>query len=194
MATIKGKSICDRRGPATSPEGKGKGMRQMIRLALVVFALSMALAFAPVPGPAKIESNPLRISSKEAAMIQGMRTVIYHVPDIKKAKGWYSAILGIKPYFDEPYYVGFNVGGFELGLDPDMTGVSLGSNQIAYWGVQNADDSLKSLLDLGAKTHSEVKSVGSGPKGDCKVATVVDPFGNIFGIIENPYFKLEDVR
>jgi predicted enzyme related to lactoylglutathione lyase len=169
-------------------------MKKAIGLAAVVLASSMALAFAPGAGRNKIQSNPLKTSSKEAAMIQGMRTVIYHVLDIKKAKEWYSAILGIKPYFDEPYYVGFNVGGFELGLDPDMTGVSLGSNQIAYWGVENADDSLKSLLDLGAKKHSDVKSVGSGPKGDCKVATVVDPFGNIFAIIENPYFKFEDVR
>lgn len=49
----------------------------------------------------------------------GLRTSIYHVTDISKAKEWYSAVLEIEPYFNEPFYVGFNVGGFELGLDPD---------------------------------------------------------------------------
>jgi predicted enzyme related to lactoylglutathione lyase len=96
----------------------------------------------------------------------------------------------MKPYFDQPFYVGFNIGGFELGLDPDMTGVTMGSNSIAYWGVKDAAVSYKQLLDLGAKKHREVQDVGS----NIKVATVTDPFGNIFGIIENPHFKLEDVK
>ena len=52
-------------------------------------------------------------------MILGLRTVIYHVPDLPGAKSWYARAFGIAPYFDKPYYVGFNVGGFELGLDPD---------------------------------------------------------------------------
>lgn len=51
----------------------------------------------------------------------GLRTTIYPVTDLAKAKAWYSAVLGVKPYFDEPFYVGFNVGGFELGLDPDTS-------------------------------------------------------------------------
>ena len=133
-------------------------------------------------------------SSKGVTMIKGVRTIIYHVPDIEKATQWYSEILGIEPYFKEPYYVGFNVGGFELGLDPDMKGITVGGNQIAYWGVENADAALKYLLDHGAKEHSAVKVVGDGPKGALKVAIVLDPFGNEFGVIENPYFKLEDVR
>jgi catechol 2,3-dioxygenase-like lactoylglutathione lyase family enzyme len=48
-----------------------------------------------------------------------MRTVVYHVDDLTKAKEWYADLLGVEPYFDEPFYVGFNVGGYELGLDPD---------------------------------------------------------------------------
>ena len=60
-------------------------------------------------------------------MFQGLRTVIYHVSDLDRAKAWYSSALGIEPYFDQPYYVGFNIGGFELGLDPDMTGITSGS-------------------------------------------------------------------
>jgi catechol 2,3-dioxygenase-like lactoylglutathione lyase family enzyme len=48
----------------------------------------------------------------------GLRTVIYHAPDLEKAREWYSSVLGFGPYFDQPFYVGFNVGGYELGLDP----------------------------------------------------------------------------
>lgn len=123
-------------------------------------------------------------------MIQGLRTVIYHVDDLLKAKEWYSAILGIEPYFDEPFYVGFNVGGYELGLDPDMEGVSTGDNVIAYWGVEDAKAEYTRVLELGAKNHSNVCEVGGG----ILVATVTDPFGNVFGIIENPHFRIETVE
>ena len=68
-------------------------------------------------------------------MFQGLRTVIYNVDNLEKAKAWYTEVLGTKPYFDQPFYVGFNIGGFELGLDPDMSGVSKGINAVAYWGV-----------------------------------------------------------
>ena len=54
-------------------------------------------------------------------MILGLRTVVYHVDDINKAKEWYAQVLGFKPYFDEPFYVGFNVNGYELGLHPAET-------------------------------------------------------------------------
>ncbi|HEX8129259.1 MAG TPA: VOC family protein [Pyrinomonadaceae bacterium] len=120
-------------------------------------------------------------------MFQGLRTVIYHVDDLQKAKEWYAAILGVQPYFDEPFYVGFNVGGYELGLDPDMDGVSKGNNLVAYWGVEDAEAAYRSVLELGAKKHSDPQEVGGG----IIVATVTDPFGNVFGIIENPLFKVE---
>ena len=118
-------------------------------------------------------------------MFQGLRTVIYHVDDLEKAKAWYSEALGVKPYFDQPFYVGFNVGGYELGLDPDMTGVSRGSNAVAYWGVEDAAVVYERMIELGAQKHSDVTDVGGG----IFVATVTDPFGNVFGIIENPHFK-----
>ena len=63
-------------------------------------------------------------------MIQGLRTVVYKVPDLERAKAWYARILGIEPYFAEPFYVGFQVGGFELGLDPDMRGVKAGGGVV----------------------------------------------------------------
>ena len=121
-------------------------------------------------------------------MFQGLRTAIYHVDDIERAKSWYSSILGIEPYFNEPFYVGFNVGGYELGLQPgENTPDDKAQGTVAYWGVSDAEVALNRMMKLGASKHEEVQDVGGG----IKVATVKDPFGNIFGIIENPHFKLE---
>jgi predicted enzyme related to lactoylglutathione lyase len=119
-------------------------------------------------------------------MILGLRTAIYHVDDLQKAKAWYAQVLGISPYFDEPFYVGFNVGGYELGLNPDVSKVSMGGSTFVYWGVEDARAEYARLLELGAKQHEDVQDVG----GDILVATATDPWGNIFGIIENPHFSL----
>jgi len=118
-------------------------------------------------------------------MFLGLRTVIYHVPDLAAAKAWYAAAFGVPPYFDEPFYVGFQIGGFELGLDPDTGGVNVGNNAVAYWGVADIDKAYARLLDRGAKPRDPVKDVG----GDIKVATIADPFGNVIGLIQNPHFK-----
>jgi predicted enzyme related to lactoylglutathione lyase len=121
-------------------------------------------------------------------MLHGLRTVIYHVEDLGRAKGWYTEVLGKEPYFDEPFYVGFDVGGFELGLLPDDGGASRsGTGVIAYWGVDDADAALARLLELGAGERGGVQDVGD----DIRMATVLDPFGNVFGVIENPRFSLE---
>jgi predicted enzyme related to lactoylglutathione lyase len=118
-------------------------------------------------------------------MFLGLRTAVYYVADIEEGKAWYSSILGIAPYFDQPFYVGFNVGGFELGLQPeDDTPRAKGDAHLAYWGVDNAESAMDRLLELGATKNEEVQEVGEG----IKVASVKDPFGNVFGIIENPHF------
>jgi predicted enzyme related to lactoylglutathione lyase len=122
-------------------------------------------------------------------MLVGLRTAIYHVNDIEKGKRWYSEVLGFEPYFDQPFYVGFNVGGYELGLQPDDTAANAAERAdgaVAYWGVANAETALQRLLGLGATIHEPLQDVGE----EIKVATVKDPFGNIFGIIENPHFKI----
>lgn len=119
-------------------------------------------------------------------MFQGLRTVIYAVGDLEKAKGWYSQVLSQPPYFSEPFYVGFSVGGFELGLDPDMSRVKPGNNAVAYWGVPDAKAAYARLLGLGARENSPVRDVGDG----ILVGSVLDPFDNVLGIIENPHFKL----
>jgi predicted enzyme related to lactoylglutathione lyase len=122
----------------------------------------------------------------------GLRTVILPAPELAAVKAWYTAALGIAPYFDEPFYVGFNVGGFELGLDPDAVAVTPSrpaSGPVVYWGVSDAGAALERLVSLGAVAQSEVQEVGGG----IRVAVVLDPFGNPFGIIENPHFKLTSV-
>ena len=117
----------------------------------------------------------------------GLRTAIYSTPDLDKAKAWYSRVLGIAPYFDQPFYVGFSVGGYELGLDPDASSPLAGSGGvIVYWGVSDATAAWERLLSLGATGRTAVQDVGEG----IRVATVLDPFGNVLGIIENPHFKL----
>ena len=119
-------------------------------------------------------------------MFLGLRTVIYHTPDLAKAKAWYTAAFGVAPYFDEPFYVGFEVGGYELGLHPDLSGVTFGNNAVAYWGVANIDEAHARMLGHGAEPRDPVQDVG----GDIRVATVADPFGNVIGLIENPHFAV----
>ncbi len=121
-------------------------------------------------------------------MIQGLRTAMYPTPDLARGKAWYSSVLERQPYFDEPYYVGFSVGGFELGLVPDGEPGSAGTQ--VFWGVADATAAVQKLVTLGAKIHEDVKDVGGG----IKVASVWDPFGNLFGVIENPHFKREEVQ
>ena len=121
-------------------------------------------------------------------MILGLRTAIYPAGDLAAAKQWYAQVLDQQPYFDEPFYVGFQVGGFELGLIPDGRSGTAGPQPL--WGVADIATAFARLLELGAKTLEPIAEVGGG----IKVAAVVDPFGNRFGIIENPHFELANVR
>ncbi len=122
-------------------------------------------------------------------MFLGLRTAVYYVSDIQKGRDWYSSILGFPPYFDEPFYVGFNVAGYELGLQPSEGEEIVQSSKAAvYWGVESCEAALKALLAKGATANEDVQDVGGG----IKVASVKDPFGNIFGVIENPHFKLSE--
>ncbi len=116
----------------------------------------------------------------------GLRTVIYRVPDLERAKAWYSAAFGVSPYFDQPYYVGYSIGGFELGLDPDLSEGGAGpGGSVAYWGVANLDSALAGFGRNGGGVRSAARDVGGG----IRVASVSDPFGNVIGLIENPNFK-----
>ncbi len=114
-------------------------------------------------------------------MNQGIRTVIYPVTDIAQAKTLYSKLLGVEPYADEAYYVGFRVGDQEIGLDPH--GHSQGmTGPVGYFHVSDIRQSLQALLDAGAHTQQEVKDVGGGRL----IAWVKDADGNIIGLLQFP--------
>lgn len=123
-------------------------------------------------------------------MLLGLRTVIYPVSDLAKAKAWYSSVLGQEPYFDEPFYVGYTVGGFELGLDPNGEAANGTGGTLAYWGVASLDEAVARLRALGAGEHVGPQDVGDG----IRTAVLTDPFGNTLGVIENPHFNREAVR
>jgi predicted enzyme related to lactoylglutathione lyase len=113
-------------------------------------------------------------------MFKKLRTVIYHVDDLPKAKEWYTKITGVSPYFDESFYAGFNISGYELGLDPDTNGVGTGEHSVAYWSVDNIEEAVDTLMANGASIINAINDVGEG----IKVAVVKDPFGNSIGLIE----------
>jgi catechol 2,3-dioxygenase-like lactoylglutathione lyase family enzyme len=122
-----------------------------------------------------------------AAAFLGLRTAKYSATDLAAARDWYRRVLGIDPYFDEPFYVGFNVGGYELGIVPDSAAArERPESGVAYWGVTSADSAHARLLELGATPFEAVEDVGEG----IRVGAVRDPFGNILGVIENPTFRL----
>lgn len=121
--------------------------------------------------------------------ILGLRTTIYKVPDVTLAKDWYAKAFETDPYFDEPYYVGFNIGGYELGLIPDVSPPAAKTeNVVTYWGVKDIHTEFKRLTDMGAVTNEIPENVG----GDIMTATVKDPWDNLIGIIYNPEFNLEN--
>src|SRR3989442_9652325 len=94
-------------------------------------------------------------------MTEGLKTIIYPVKDTASAKALYRALLGVEPIMDEPYYVGFNVTGQDVGLDPRGHSQGL-TGPLAYWHVADIKASLAALLDAGAESFQEVRDVGGG--------------------------------
>ena len=123
-------------------------------------------------------------------MILGLRTFIVHVraEQLDAAKAWYAQFAGVQPYFDTPFYVGFNVGGFELGVHPE--GEPGPGGTVAYWGTSDIAAEVARVVGLGAKVVRPVEHVGEG----ILVATIADPFGNHVGLIQNPHFDVKAVR
>jgi predicted enzyme related to lactoylglutathione lyase len=129
-----------------------------------------------------------RTKLNSISMIKGLRTVIYPAPDLALAKAWYEKVFGVKPYFDEPFYVGFEIGGFELGLVPDAQPSEAGPK--ALWGVDDIAAEVERLRAAAVTIAGEIEEVGGG----IKVVDLLDPFGNRVGLIENPTFDLAKVR
>ncbi|QKW18887.1 VOC family protein [Kitasatospora sp. NA04385] len=118
-------------------------------------------------------------------MLLGLRTVIHPARDLAAAKAWWSSVLGVEPYFDEPFYVGFNVGGYELGLDPNADPAV---GPVSYWGVRDVDVAVARFVAVGAAVREQVQEVGGG----IRVGTVIEPSGAVVGLIENPHFVLPE--
>jgi catechol 2,3-dioxygenase-like lactoylglutathione lyase family enzyme len=115
--------------------------------------------------------------------LQGLRTVIYPAPDLAAATQWWTQFLGFAPYFDEPFYVGFSVAGYELGLLPDAD-VADGAH--VYWGVDDVEGAVSSACAQGASVHSAPSDVGEG----IITAMVRLGDGSLIGFIRNPHFSL----
>jgi predicted enzyme related to lactoylglutathione lyase len=113
--------------------------------------------------------------------LSGLRTAIYPAPDLPAAKAWWAGLLGVDPYFDQPFYVGFEVGGYELGLLPDADPAD---GALVYWGVPDVEEAVAAALAAGALVHVPAAQVGDG----IVTATVRTPDGTILGLIFNPHF------
>jgi predicted enzyme related to lactoylglutathione lyase len=111
----------------------------------------------------------------------GLRTVIYPSADLDAAKAWWTELVGTGPYFDEPFYVGYELGGYELGLLPGDPA----DGALTYWGVDDVQAAVDAALGQGAIVHAPVSDVGGG----IVTATVRTPMGSIVGFIFNPDFR-----
>lgn len=108
--------------------------------------------------------------------------MIFPAADLAASKTWFAQLIGHPPYFDEPFYVGFDVGGYELGLDPDAP---TEDGPTTYLGVDAIETAHAKALAEGATAYKPIREVGEG----IKVATVKTPDGYPLGLIENPNFK-----
>lgn len=111
-------------------------------------------------------------------MTAGIQTIIYPVKDLAAAKAAFTELLG-PPTMDEVYYVGWNVAGQDVGLDPNGHAKGM-TGPVPYWQVSDIHSTLKSLVEAGAETVQEVKDVGAGKL----IASVRDADGNPVGLIQ----------
>ena len=122
--------------------------------------------------------------SDAPARFLNLQTCIYQVETLDEAKAWYTEVLGAPPYFDEPFYVGFSVSGYELGLMPGAAEAPEKPRVWSYFGVADAQAEYDRLIELGGTALEPPHEVGGG----IVVAAVRDPFGNPFGVIKNLNF------
>jgi predicted enzyme related to lactoylglutathione lyase len=113
--------------------------------------------------------------------LRGLRTAIYPAPDLAAAKAFWTATLGSEPYFDQPFYVGYAVAGFELGLLPDADPAE---GVLTYWGVDDVAAAITEAIAGGASAHTPATEVGDG----IVTGSVRTPDGAVLGLIFNPHF------
>ncbi|MER5917510.1 VOC family protein [Streptomyces sp. NPDC001982] len=114
-------------------------------------------------------------------MTAGLKTIIYPVKDIEQAKALFKTLLGVEPYADAPYYVGFKDAGQDVGLDPNGHAKGM-TGPVPYWHVTDLRDRLAALLEAGAELLEDAKDVGGGRL----IASVKDADGNLVGLLQDP--------
>jgi len=121
------------------------------------------------------------LAAYRPSMLKGLETVVYHVDDLAGAGAWYRKVLGMEPNYDTEYYIGFTVAGDELGLHP-LEGRERPprGGQIAYWTVDDIDAAIAHFVEHGATPSGPIQDVG------VRIGSVIDPFGNELGLIQNP--------
>jgi predicted enzyme related to lactoylglutathione lyase len=112
---------------------------------------------------------------------QGIKTVLHPVSDLEAAKAVYSALLGVAPTSDAPYYVGFEAEGQQIGLVPGGGPQGM-TSPVAYWHVADIEAKLAEVTAAGATMKEPAHDVGGGRL----VATVTDPDGNVLGLLQDP--------
>jgi len=113
-------------------------------------------------------------------MFRGIYSAVFTVTDLPKAVEWYGAILKSAPYTHETAYAGFNIGGLELGLQAGTAEANQGP--LIYFLVDNIEEMTDRVTDLGGTLNEPILHIG----GPVYTAICCDPFGNTFGLIENP--------
>lgn len=121
--------------------------------------------------------------------LRGLTTMRYQAADLATATRWYTELLGVEPYLCKPEYVEFRLGDYQHELTifatkPNATEPVNTTGIIAYWHVDDVPAALRRLLDMGAREHEAMRDFGGGYIG----ASVIDPFGNIVGIMYNPHY------
>ena len=111
---------------------------------------------------------------------QGAKTLLHPVKDLETAKAVYTALLGISPQTDDPYYVGFEAEGQHIGLVPGGGPQGM-TSPVAYWHVSDIEAKLVDVIAAGATLKDQARDVGGGRL----VATISDPDGNVLGLIQD---------
>jgi predicted enzyme related to lactoylglutathione lyase len=130
---------------------------------------------------------------EQSKVLRGLSTVSFYASDLEAAKKWYGELLGLEPYFNVPGYIEFRIGDYqhELGIidsryaPPGATNAPGGA--VVYWHVDELQASLDQLIAAGATLYQPITD-HSGGKNTFVTASVVDPFGNVLGIMTNVHY------
>ena len=111
---------------------------------------------------------------------EGIKTVLHPVSDVAAAKAVYTALLGVEPSADAPYYVGYDLAGQHIGLVPGGGPQGM-TSPIAYWHVSDIEAKLAEVVAAGASVQESPHDVGGGRL----VAAFTDPDGNVLGLVQD---------